>query len=109
MVGSVLCAHSTISLISFAWDMTAEFGIRETAGYLVATGVEGGLSLLVVPLLLLVGASIAVGPWIEGDPATQEQSLAVSALRGDQPYCNMAYQRPKKVSKIIRPSHNRPL
>lgn len=65
MVGSVLCAHSTISLISFAWDMTAEFGIRETAGYLVATGVEGGLSLLVVPLLLLVGASIAVGPWIE--------------------------------------------
>lgn len=45
--------------------MTAEFGIRETAGYLVATGVEGGLSLLVVPLLLLVGASIAVGPWIE--------------------------------------------
>ncbi|GEM_PF-4729450 len=67
MVGSVLCAHSTISLISFAWDMTAEFGFRETAGYLVATGVESALSLLVVPLLLVFGALIAAGAWTEAD------------------------------------------
>jgi len=47
--------------------MTAEFGFRETAGYLVATGVESALSLLVVPLLLVFGALIAAGAWTEAD------------------------------------------
>ncbi|WEK31017.1 MAG: hypothetical protein P0Y58_02180 [Candidatus Pseudomonas phytovorans] len=67
LIGSVLCAHSTISLILFAWDMTGELGFREVFGYLVATTVASGLSFLTILTFIVVGALIAVAPWVEFD------------------------------------------
>lgn len=44
--------------------MTTEFGFGDVLGYLVATGVASSFSVLAVPVLILMGVTVTVGPWV---------------------------------------------
>ena len=65
LIGSVLLADSTVSLVLFAWQMLVTFGVQEVWGYLLTTGVMSCLSALAIPLLLFTGAVLTFATWKE--------------------------------------------
>lgn len=65
LCGAISWGNTTITLFMHAWDMTVALGFREVFGYLVATGVVGILSVLMIPMLFVFSLAMTIEPWTE--------------------------------------------
>lgn len=69
LLGAIGCSISTLNLIQATWELAANAGVSQALGYLIATGIATFLSTLAVPLFVVFGTALMVGPWSEARPS----------------------------------------